>query len=109
MPGLVEEVFSIGCCTPGFRRSVRRMGWDRDSAARLGAELWRLRTERGLSQQALAFRATMSPGTVQSVEACRSPGNADSPRIPNPTMATLVALAGALDVPIAELLRSAGL
>jgi transcriptional regulator with XRE-family HTH domain len=65
------------------------------SARDLGSQVKRLRESRGLTQQALADAARVNRVTVANIER----GDAD------PTLATLKALAKALGVPVATLLR----
>jgi transcriptional regulator with XRE-family HTH domain len=57
-----------------------------------------LRVERGLTQEDLAHRAGVTWTTLARIERARS----------NPTWSTLVAVAGALDLTVSELARSAG-
>lgn len=66
----------------------------------LGARIQRLRIERGLSQERLAYAAGITRFTYQKLEKGEStPG---SPA--NPTLRTLMALAQQLDVTLDELL-----
>jgi len=68
---------------------------------RLGLKLYQLRMESGLSQEKLAQRAGISAYTYQKFEKGES-----KPGTPmNPRMFTLMALADALDIPVAELLQ----
>lgn len=66
-------------------------------AAGVGVRLRATRTERGLSLGALAARAEVGKGSLSEIE--------NGSR--NPTLATLYALANALDVPLATLLAEA--
>lgn len=66
-------------------------------AAAVGARLRATRNERGLSLGALAVRAEVGKGSLSEIE--------NGSR--NPTLATLYALANALDVPLATLLAEA--
>ena len=73
------------------------MGVKRDTAAlrRLGARVRKLRLERNLSQESLAFDAGMHTNHLSSIER----GEA------NPSFLVLVALAKVLRVPVAELVE----
>jgi transcriptional regulator with XRE-family HTH domain len=69
-------------------------------ARELGLRLQRLRHAKGLSQEKVAYLAGISAYTYQKFEKGESkPGTPMSPR-----MFTLMALAGALDVSVADLL-----
>lgn len=83
--------------------------WSEASARQLGATLRRLREERGLSQERLAYRADITKNQVQLIEAGRSSGRKDAEGPSNPRMATLVGIAEALEVRPSELLAAAGL
>jgi len=85
------------------------MPWDRKSAVQLGDTVRRLRVERGLSQETLAFSAGITKNQVQLIESGRSSGRADASGPSNPRMATLVGLAGVLDLTVIELLAEARL
>jgi transcriptional regulator with XRE-family HTH domain len=65
-----------------------------DPAARIGARVRALRTQRGLSQAGLARAAQIGKGSLSELESGQR----------NPTLATLYALAGPLHVPLAALL-----
>jgi transcriptional regulator with XRE-family HTH domain len=69
-------------------------GVDSEVAATVGARLRATRQARGMSVGALAARAGVGKGSLSEVEN----------GIRNPTLATLYALAGALEVPLATLL-----
>ena len=83
--------------------------WSEASARQLGATLRRLREERGLSQERLAYRAGITKNQVQLIEAGRSSGRKDAEGPSNPRMATLVGIAEALELRPSELLAAAGL
>lgn len=83
--------------------------WSQEKAAELGAVLRRRRTERGLSQESLAYQAGITKNQLQLIESARSTGRKDSPGPSNPRMATLAGLAEALDVSLADLMADAGL
>lgn len=73
-----------------------------ESAAQMGILLHRARVDRGLSQEAVAFRAGLTRYTYQRYER----GVSQSGQAANPTLRSLVALAQVLDVPLADLLPS---
>ena len=81
------------------------MPWNETSARRLGAVVRRLRGERGLSQEALAFRAGVTKNQVQLIEAGRASGRRDNDGPSNPKLATLVGIADVLDITVEELAR----
>jgi transcriptional regulator with XRE-family HTH domain len=83
--------------------------WDDASAKRLGVTLRRLREERDLSQESLAFRAGVTKNQVQLIEAGRASGRKDSSGPSNPRLSTLVGLAEVLCVPVSDMLNDAGL
>lgn len=85
------------------------MVWDETSAARLGASLRRLRTDRGLSQEALAYQSGITKNQLQLIEAGRASGARDKSGPSNPRLSTLSGLAGVLEVTVAELLTEAGI
>lgn len=86
-----------------------QVSWSESGAKQLGATLRRLRTAKGLSQEALAFRAGVTKNQVQLIEAGRASGRKDADGPSNPRLSTLVGLAGVLEVPVSELLSEAGL
>lgn len=63
----------------------------------LGDAIRHLREERGLTQERLAQEAGVTTGTISLVERGRS----------NPAWGTVIAIAGALDVSMAELAGAA--
>lgn len=83
--------------------------WDEKSARQLGESLRRLRTERGLSQESLAYRAGITKNQVQLIEAGRASGRRDETGPSNPRLSTLSGLAEVLELSIAELLAQADL
>ncbi|MGX7681585.1 helix-turn-helix domain-containing protein [Jatrophihabitans sp. DSM 45814] len=66
----------------------------------LGVRLHQLRIERGLSQERLAVAADITAFTYRKLE--KGESNPGTPA--NPRLRTLAALAGALEVELAELL-----
>ncbi len=74
-------------------------GW-REFAVELGRQIRRLRVEKDLSQEALAFRAGLTRFTVQRYEA--GEGQTGAPA--NPSLRTIIALSQVLDVPLEDLL-----
>lgn len=85
------------------------MPWSEPTAKEFGAALRRLREERGLSQETLAFRSGVTKNQVQLIEAGRSSGRRDALGPSNPRMSTLCGMADALGVPVSVLLATAGL
>lgn len=83
--------------------------WNEERAERLGAALRRLRTERGLSQESLAYQAGITKNQLQLIEAGRSTGRKDGAGPSNPRMATLSGLAAVLEVSVAGLMTDADL
>lgn len=79
------------------------MPWDEAASRRFGETVRALRTERGLSQEALAWRAGITKNQVQLIEAGR--GSARDRVTPsNPRMTTVSGIASALQVPVTDLL-----
>ncbi|MGI0522135.1 helix-turn-helix transcriptional regulator [Microbacterium maritypicum] len=72
----------------------------RKFAAELGLQIHRLRVSRGLSQEAVAYRAGLTRFTYQRYER----GEAQSGAPSNPTLRTLLALAQVFGVTIQELI-----
>jgi transcriptional regulator with XRE-family HTH domain len=85
------------------------MPWSDVDALRLGRTLRRLRHDLRLSQESLAFGAGITKNQVQLLEYGRASGRADDHGRSNPRLATLVGLAEALGVSVADLLRAADL
>ena len=85
------------------------MQWDAVSARRLGETIRRLRLDRGLSQESLAFQAGITKNQVQLLEYGRASGRADDDGCSNPHLATLIGLAGVLGITAADLLDAAEL
>lgn len=85
------------------------MPWDETSAKKLGATLRRLREDRDLSQESLAFQAGVTKNQVQLIEAGRASGRKDSSGPSNPRLSTLVGLAEVLSVSVSDMLSSADL
>lgn len=73
--------------------------WQR-FASDLGHQIHRLRVDRGLSQEAVAYRAGLSRLTYLKYEQ----GEAQSGAPSNPTLRTLVALSQVFDVPLEDLI-----
>jgi len=69
------------------------MGPSEQPQPALGKAIRQLRRERGISQEALAYEAGVTSGTLSLIERGRS----------NPTWGTVKGIAAALDVDIAEL------
>ncbi|MFT3860100.1 helix-turn-helix domain-containing protein [Micropruina sp.] len=85
------------------------MPWSEPSAKQLGATLRRLREERGLSQESLAFRAGITKNQLQLIEAGRSSGRRDATGSSNPRLSTLVGLAEVLGLSVSRMLADADL
>lgn len=85
------------------------MTWNEEDAKRLGATLRRLRQERKLTQETLAFRAGVTKNQLQLIEGGRSSGRKDSTGPSNPRISTLAGLADVLDVGISEILVESSL
>lgn len=86
-----------------------RVSWSEASARQFGAALRRLREERGLSQETLAFRAGVTKNQVQLIEAGRSSGRKDATGPSNPRLSTLAGLAEVMGLSVSALLAEAGL
>ena len=89
------------------------MPWNEETAARLGVTLVRLRADRDLTQEKLAYAAGVTKNQVQLLEAGRGSGRKESSdgqaRPSNPGIATLAGLADALGLTVAELMAEAKL
>jgi len=83
--------------------------WNVESAQRFGKTVRRLRNERDLSQEALAYRSGISKNQLQLIEAGRNSAAVGSDGPSNPRMSTIVGLASVLEVTAAELLADAEL
>lgn len=85
------------------------MSWSEADAKQFGLVLRRLREERGLSQETLAFRAGVTKNQVQLIEAGRSSGRKDATGPSNPRLSTLAGLAEVLGRSVSALLAEAGM
>ncbi|WP_275295475.1 helix-turn-helix transcriptional regulator [Amycolatopsis sp. La24] len=85
------------------------MHWDEAAAQKFGRTLRRLREERQMSQEALAFQAGVTKNQVQLIESGRASGRKDAAGPSNPRMSTLVGLAAVLNVSVSDMLESADL
>ncbi|WP_321779721.1 helix-turn-helix transcriptional regulator [Schaalia cardiffensis] len=85
------------------------MEWGNEEAERLGRALRTARTERGFSQEKLAFTAGITKNQMQLLEAGRASGRKGETGSSNPRMATIYGLAKALDLTVAELFLRADL
>lgn len=74
-------------------------GW-REFATELGLLIYRLRVERGLSQEAVAYRAGLTRFTYQRYER----GEAQRGAPANPSLRTLLALSQVFEVSVQDLL-----
>ena len=93
----------------GLTQKMECMPWNDTSALKFGKTLRRLRQDRGLSQETLAFQAGITKNQVQLLEYGRASGRADDLRISNPHLSTLIGLADALQVSVSVLFTEAGL
>ena len=84
---------SAAPATRSFRSAARSSTGVQLALGQLGRRIRSLREQRALSQQVAAFRAELDPKHWQVVEQGRT----------NPTVASLVAISRALDVPISQL------
>lgn len=85
------------------------MSWTEDEAKRLGDAVRRLRTDRELSQETLAFTAGVTKNQLQLIEAGRGSGRKGTQGPSNPRLSTLTGLASVLQVKVSELLAEAGI
>ncbi|POH73451.1 helix-turn-helix domain-containing protein [Arthrobacter glacialis] len=85
------------------------MLWNEEDAKRLGSTLRRLREERGLTQESLAFRAGVTKNQLQLIEGAKSSGRKDSVGHSNPRISTLAGLAEVLGLEISEILAEANM
>lgn len=83
--------------------------WDEERATRLGGTLRRLRNDRGLSQESLAYQAGITKNQLQLIESGRASGRKDESGPSNPRMATINGLASVLGITVAELFTTAEL
>jgi len=81
------------------RNAIADEDWAQFSAE-VGRNLHKLRVAKGMSQEDLAYAAGLSRYTYQKFEKGDSRPGAPA----NPQLRTIVALAGALDTPLAQLL-----
>lgn len=85
------------------------MSWTEADAKKFGAVLRGLRVGRGLSQEALAFRAGVTKNQIQLIEAGRSSGRKDATGPSNPRLSTLSGLAEVMEMTVSALLAEADL
>ena len=81
--------------------------WDEVMAKRVGDRIRSLRTERGLSQESLAYQAGITKNQVQLIEAGRSAGRDGVAGPSNPKLGTLVGLAHVFEMTVSEFLAEA--
>jgi len=81
--------------------------WDEQSAKQFGSAVRRLREERGISQETLAFQAGITKNQIQLIEAGRRSGRKEDAGHSNPRMSTLVGIADVLQISSADLLFQA--
>lgn len=80
--------------------------WDEAMAKRVGERIRVLRTERGLSQESLAYRAGITKNQVQLIEVGRS-ASRESTGPSNPKLGTLVGIAHVFEMSVSEFLAEA--
>lgn len=85
------------------------MAWGTDEAERFGIALQRLRHERGLTQEQLAYAAGITKNQVQLLEAGRASGRKEEVGASNPRVKTLAGLAESLGLSLTQLLAEADL
>lgn len=85
------------------------MLWDEAHSRKLGHVVRRLRAERGLSQEAVAYAAQVSKNEIQIIELSRSSGRRDATSVCNPRISTLVKVASALQTPVSAILAEIGM
>ncbi|GAA2829111.1 helix-turn-helix domain-containing protein [Leucobacter komagatae] len=85
------------------------MVWNEERARQLGETVRRLRRERRLSQETLAFQSGITKNQVQLIEAGKASGRADTTSPSNPRLSTLTGLANTLGMDTSELLAQAGM
>ena len=83
--------------------------WTHEDALDLARTLRRLREQRELSQEYLAFPAGITKNQMQLLEAARGSWKSGTDSYSNPKLATLKGLADALGITVAELMAEAGL
>lgn len=102
-----DPIYRVFSARPGLHDG--QMSWSEASAQQFGATLRRLRQERNLTQETLAFRAGITKNQVQLIESGRGSGRKDSVTPANPRLSTLTGLAAVLGIAVSELLGEAGL
>jgi transcriptional regulator with XRE-family HTH domain len=75
----------------------------------LGASIRRLRSDRQLSQESLAYQAGITKNQLQLIEAGLASGKRDESGPSNPRMSTLSGLAMVLGLSLADLMAGAEL
>ncbi|MFT0846328.1 helix-turn-helix transcriptional regulator [Actinomycetaceae bacterium L2_0104] len=83
--------------------------WEERQAKDLGIVLRKLRQDRGLTQEHLAYAAGITKNQVQLIEAGRGSGRKDIDHPSNPRLSTLAGIANALDVSVSDVLKRANI
>lgn len=76
-------------------------------AQRVGERMLKLRTERGLTQESLAYLAGITKNQVQLIETGQSAGRKSTGGPSNPKLGTLVGIAHVFEMSVAEFLAGA--
>lgn len=85
------------------------MAWDKQKAERFGETLKDLRGAKGFTQESLAWHAGTTKNQIQLLESGKASGNQGVDRPSNPRITSLMGLADALDMSLAELMEAADL
>ncbi len=96
-------VYMVDAC--GGAANHVEVVWQKQEAVRFGDNVRRLRTQAGLTQEALAHRVGLSKNHMQLVEAGQATSRSDGPAS-NPRMTTVYSLAEALGVTPHDLIPS---
>lgn len=83
--------------------------WGPETAQRFGGVVRALRKQSGLTQEMLATQVGITKNQVQLIEAGRSASARDSVTPSNPRMTTLVGIATAFDLTVAQLMEKSRL
>lgn len=83
--------------------------WDAEAAERFGGVVRALRKESGLTQEMLAVRAGITKNQLQLIEAGRAASAKQSAPPSNPRMTTLVGIASAFNLTLAQLMEESRL
>lgn len=106
---LTREYQSVGWLAVGMLEHDVGVTWNAKQAKRFGDVLRQIRTDRGLSQEALAARAGITKNQVHLLEAGRTSRRQETGGHSNPQISTLDGLAEALGVTVSEMLNEIGM